>query len=564
MNSPWVWEDVPLPVARLRADGRLQALNLAARRALPSDAIDEDAWRTLLAGNAWRVVVRLPESDGGTDEIAGSTAHLPAPDLLAEAIRQAPLSVTLQDGLGRLIASNDAAARDLLRDPAEKVDAADDRAMAAAQERVRRTGEPEVVELQHVSEAGTRTVMTVQFPVEAGPSVMVGGVGVDITSRITAEAAVTEARDLARDSSRFKDELMSRMSHELRTPLTAILGFGELLQLSTVMDPEDRQSADQVVKAGRNMLLLVDRLLDLARLGGGDLPVPLEATVVGDVVEAALVAVTPLARALGVELRRGDVRGLVVRADPQRLQQVLVNLLDNAVRYGGDGGTVTLSFETFPDVVDVHVDDHGPGLSEDARVGLFTAFERHHPHAGSGLGLALAGGLVTAMGGVLSHADRPEGGTRFTVRLPADPPGAGEPASASGPVPSASAPVTVVYIEDNAGNVRLMERIVGRWPGLTLVPAIQGSIGVELVRRHQPSVVLLDLNLPDMHGSQVLQELTADPATRDIPVVVISADATLTQRRRLLDLGAFAYVTKPFIISDLVSVLEEAFGLPAR
>ena len=563
-GEPWVWEDVPLPVARLRADGSLQALNAAARQALPDEEVDQDAWRDLLAGSSWRVVVRVPEQAGGRDEIAGSLEQLAEPDLLSEAIRQAPVPLTVQDALGRVLAANDAAARGGPEGAAPTVDPTDAGRLAAVEQRVRFSRESEVVEIKQLSDEGPRTVMSVQFPVTAGRSLLVAGLGVDITSRITAEAAVTRSRDLARDASRLRDEFMSRMSHELRTPLTAILGFGELLLLSNDMDEQDRASADQVVHAGRNMLQLVDRLLDLARLSGGDLPVAVEPTVVGDVVEAVLVAVTPLALALAVELKRGDVRGLVVRADPQRLQQVLVNLIDNAVRYGADGGSVALTFERGDDDVAVHVDDDGPGLSDEARASLFTAFERHHPEAGSGLGLALAHGFVTAMGGSLTHTDRPEGGTRFSVRLPFDDPqqvpAPSSPASSRRPHNA----LTVVYIEDNAGNVRLMERVLGRWPGLTLVPAVQGSIGVELVRRHQPAVVLLDLNLPDMHGAQVLQQLRADPTTCDLPVVVISADATLAQRRHLLDLGAFAYLTKPFVISDLVSVLEEAFALPAR
>jgi CheY-like chemotaxis protein len=203
---------------------------------------------------------------------------------------------------------------------------------------------------------------------------------------------------------------------------------------------------------------------------------------------------------------------------------------------------------------------------------LFTPFDRlDAPETsveGTGLGLALSKGLVELMGGSLRAESTIGQGSRFTVELPiAESPtrelGRGTHAlGLDDDAPGVRG--TVLYIEDNPANLRLVERIVARRPGVTLLSAMQGRRGLELAQAHRPDLIVLDLHLPDLPGQEVLATLRADPATREIPVVILSADATPNQMRRLLQQGAHAYLTKPLVIAQLLTVLDELLARAVR
>jgi CheY-like chemotaxis protein/anti-sigma regulatory factor (Ser/Thr protein kinase) len=254
-----------------------------------------------------------------------------------------------------------------------------------------------------------------------------------------------------------------------------------------------------------------------------------------------------------------------VRADPQRLKQVLVNLLSNAIKYNRRGGTVTLACLDRPqNRLRLAVTDTGAGIPAEKIARLFTPFERLDAEQsgveGTGLGLALSKGLVELMGGTLGVESAVGVGSTFWIELPraAAPhllqaPEAGEQAA---PWASAGLTQTVLLIEDNQANVALMASILAQRPGVTLLTAMQGRLGVDLARRHHPDLILLDLHLPDMRGDEVLRGLKDDPATREIPVVVVSADATRDQEERLLAAGARAYLTKPLDVRSFLHVVD--------
>ena len=262
---------------------------------------------------------------------------------------------------------------------------------------------------------------------------------------------------------------------------------------------------------------------------------------------------------------------LHVLADRQRLQQVLLNLLSNAVKYNRRGGAVTVSCEGAAGYrLRIHVSDTGPGIAPDKLERLFTPFDRLGAEAtgveGTGLGLALSKHLVDAMQGMMHVRSQVGMGSTFSVELPlVKGPAAIEdslPVAASGPDDdSDKARLKDLYIEDNASNLRLVERIMGRRPGVTLLSAMYGRVGLELAREHQPDLILLDRHLPDLLGDEVLRFLRGDPRTRDIPVVILSADASSSQMQRLLAAGARAYLTKPFDVGNLLKVVDE---LPRR
>ncbi len=375
----------------------------------------------------------------------------------------------------------------------------------------------------------------------------------------------------AETASRAKSEFLSRMSHELRTPLNSILGFAQVLEMDS-LGPEQCESVGYIVKGGRHLLRLIDEVLDIARIEAGRLAIPPEPVPVRDIVREALDLVTPIAAEGHISLLDDSACGAPgehVLADGQRLKQVLLNLLSNAIKYNRKGGTVTLSCaRTAAGRLRIKVSDTGRGLPPDALERLFTPFERLGADQagieGTGLGLALSKRLVEAMGGTLGVESTLGRGSAFWVeltlaespvdRLPRDGQGPVSPASPAAP----SQGGIVLYVEDNLSNVQLIKRLLAHRPGVRLLPVMQGRLALDLASQHNPDLILLDLQLPDIPGDEVLRRLRETPETRHIPVIVISADATPGQTERLRTAGAWQYLTKPLDVKKFLSLLDEA------
>jgi PAS domain S-box-containing protein len=394
----------------------------------------------------------------------------------------------------------------------------------------------------------------------------VASVFIDITDLKAAEAATQVALLEAERANVGKTEFLSRMSHELRTPLNAILGFGQLLEMGE-LEAGHRESVRLIVGAGEHLLELIDEVLDIARVEQGEMRLSLEPVLVGEVTTEAVEMLRPLARRRGIRIVDDGLGGDVyVRADRQRLKQVIVNLLANAVKYNRDGGEVRIESARSGDhAFRLTVSDTGIGIAEDDLGRLFQPFERlsadRAETEGTGLGLALTRHLVEVMDGTIGLTSRLGEGSVFWVEFPiAEAPEeqlAVELTQAPKlPIPSSSRRSTVLYVEDNLSNVRLVQEIMGLRPGVVLKVATHGRVAVEMALEHRPDLILLDLNLPDIPGSDVLRELKSDDRTAAIPVVIVSADATLDQPKRLLAQGASEYVTKPFDIPRLLSLID--------
>jgi signal transduction histidine kinase/CheY-like chemotaxis protein len=379
----------------------------------------------------------------------------------------------------------------------------------------------------------------------------------EITERRRAEVEAGRAN-------RAKSEFLSRMSHELRTPLNGIIGFAQLLELE-MNGAEQRESVDHILKGGRHLLALINEVLDLARIEAGKLAMSPEPVLVKDVVRASVDLIRPQAAKRHVSIIDTVADDRYMTADRQRLQQVLLNLLSNAVKYNKDGGLVRIACgDGPPGRLRLTVSDTGGGIEPEQMQRLFTPFDRlgaeHTAIEGTGLGLALSHHLVDAMGGTLSATSQVGEGTTFIIELQT---ASNQSLHVESVVPvgsdgaAAEARGTVLYIEDNLANLRLLERIVGRRPGVTLISAMQGNRGLELARDHRPQLILLDLHLPDVPGSQVLARLLADPVTKAIPVVILSADATPGQMSRLVEQGAHAYLTKPLEVQQILALLDD-------
>ena len=393
----------------------------------------------------------------------------------------------------------------------------------------------------------------------------------DITQRKRAEGVLIDAMASADRANEAKSEFVSRMSHELRTPLNVILGFAQVLRLDP-LPPNQDEAVGHILSAGHHLLELINDVLDLSRMESGGIAFSIESVPVVQAVEQSLALIQPLAAERGIATQfipDGTAVGLLAMSDHQRLKQVLLNLLSNAVKYNRDSGSVTITCGlTSTGTVRIQVADTGPGISAENLHLLFEPFERLGAEAttapGTGLGLALSKRFVEAMGGTIGATTTVGEGTAFWVELPSAGYGQAEPhdaAVAPQPLPLPSLrPVTILYIEDNLANLQLVERVLARFRTVTMMPAVQGRVGLDLARQHRPDLVLLDVHLPDMSGEEVLATLRAHPATEHIPVIVVSADATRGQIDRLTAAGAFAYLTKPIDVREFIAVIERALG----
>jgi signal transduction histidine kinase/CheY-like chemotaxis protein len=394
--------------------------------------------------------------------------------------------------------------------------------------------------------------------------------------RAVSEAEAIEARRSAEVANRAKTEFLSRMSHELRTPLNAVLGFAQVLEMDE-LGPAQRESVRYIRRGGEQLLSLINEVLDISRIEIGALSLSPEPVWLPDVLEEQQALMAPLARErdVTVVVRATTAAAGHVLADRQRLKQVLLNLLSNAVKYNRRGGTVSIAVhEVAGDRLRIEVTDTGFGIAADKLERLFVPFDRLGAEAsgieGTGIGLALARRLAEEMGGSLTVRSVPDEGSTFSVELARVSDPLLQQAAIESPPPatfraaatvSPAAPAkTVLHVEDNLSNLRLVEHLVLKRPEVRLITAIQGRRGLELAREHRPDLILLDLHLPDMPGLDVLAELRTDPLTRRIPVTIVSADATPGLIERLKAAGAHGHLAKPLGAEAFLAVLDSVPG----
>jgi PAS domain S-box-containing protein len=426
-------------------------------------------------------------------------------------------------------------------------------------------------ELVQTRRDGSKIIVASRWALKGGPDSSgdtVLQINTDVTERKQAEAALHHAREEAERANQAKNEFLSRMSHELRTPMNSILGFGQLLELEE-LSSQQREGVEHILKAGRHLLGLIDEVLDISRIESGQMSMSLEPVQLTLSVREVLQLIEPMAadKRIRVRVALEDPDATHIRCDRQRYNQVLLNLLSNAVKYNRENGELHVWLEQKDMTARVSVRDTGYGIPEDRMRDLFRPFDRlgmdQSPVEGTGLGLALSKRLTELMGGELGVESVQGQGSTFWVEFPL------VTAPTATPVADSQATLvhsgtkgehSVLYIEDNLANLRLVEQILQRRPDITLMSAMQGTIGLELARQHHPDIVLLDLHLPDMGGDEALEQLRNAPETQDIEVVVVSADATESQKRRLLEAGASDYLTKPLDVNRFIDVLDRSLA----
>jgi PAS domain S-box-containing protein len=391
---------------------------------------------------------------------------------------------------------------------------------------------------------------------------------IDITRRKEAENELVRARKEAEEANRSKSEFLSRMSHELRTPMNSILGFAQLLEMNNDLPDSQRKGVKHIMNNGRHLLKLINEVLDMARIESGKISMSIENIQIQETIKEAVDIIKPLMKEKNISLKLlEDLSETVfVKADKQRLIQVLVNLLSNAVKYNKPNGSIILNFFINPankDFIRITIKDTGVGI-EDANISrLFIPFERIETEdfspEGTGLGLPIALELMHIMNGNIGVKSQYGVGSTFWVDIPLAEHQSRDMVNQDTAVSVLSDPVervaTILYIEDNLSNTDLIKQVMSNLrPNIKLVCDMHGKKTISLAKQHKPDLILLDLNLPDIHGSEVLGELKNDAETAHIPVVVLTADATQSQMKKLMQTGARAYLTKPV---DLVNLLIE-------
>ena len=387
-----------------------------------------------------------------------------------------------------------------------------------------------------------------------------------------------QARREAERSNEMKSVFLATMSHELRTPLNAILGFAQILNSDNwPSTPAQKKTfASHILQAGKHLLVLINEVLDLAKVESGTLTVSIEPVALGPVLAECAALVAPLADRRQIALSFPATAAAHILCDRTRLKQVMINILSNAIKYNRERGSVTLSCAPGDDgKVSIGVRDTGAGLDPAQLAQLFEPFNRLGREAGgeegTGIGLVLTRRLVELMGGNLSVESTVDVGTTFWVSFPrceqiALPAAPLESSGANGPGRSRPSRTlsTLLYIEDNPANLRLVEEIVLPRTDLRLLSAPEGQTGIALARQHLPHVILVDINLPGIDGYEIRRRLRADPRTARIPVIAVSANAMPRDVAYGKDAGFYCYLTKPIDIEEFSAAIDRALAEHAR
>jgi PAS domain S-box-containing protein len=407
----------------------------------------------------------------------------------------------------------------------------------------------------------------------SGHEPLLGGISLDITSRKQSELALIKAKNEAEKANHAKSEFLSRMSHELRTPLNSILGFAQLMEMG-VLSPKQKKGVNHILSSGRHLLSLINEVLNISGIEAGKQmlmsePVQLVG-LIHEIIDSIQVAANK--RNLTIEFADSPANSLYVLADSVRLKQVLINLINNAIKYNNEGGKVTIVTSLQPTndhgntFLRISISDNGNGINPEDISKLFQAFERIGADKtgveGTGLGLMVVKKLTEAMGGNVGVDSEPGIGSTFWIELPltrnrkhvtkksfvSSTRGLGKTKQGE----------TILYIEDNHSNIELVEDILAsHHPEINLVTSNYGKQTIELARIHKPLLILLDLDLPDIQGDEVLDELLEDTFTKSIPVIIVSANAMPFQVEKLMQAGALDYLTKPLDVIRFLNAIDQ-------
>jgi signal transduction histidine kinase/ActR/RegA family two-component response regulator len=391
--------------------------------------------------------------------------------------------------------------------------------------------------------------------------------------------ALAQVNEELRRLDQLKSEFLAMVSHELRTPLTAIIGYSRLLtrQVHGPLSARQLEHQEAIFRSAQRLSDLINDLLDVSRLEAGRIELNPRPTRVRQIVDQVTAVVAVAAQAKQLRIDNAVPADLpLVNADPSRLQQVLVNLVGNGVKFSSTGGLVRVSAGRQRDQVWVAVEDRGVGIPRDELMRIWDPFYQveapmQRRHGGSGLGLAIVRRLVELHGGVVRAESEGENrGSRFTFTLPvAAEPAAVEPAGS--PEPVAVEPFLngreVLVVEDEPQTQNLMRLVVEDVLGGVARICDDGEQAIREAAERPPTLILLDLMLPRLSGWEVARRLRQSPRTSGVPIIAVSALSRPQEREAALHAGCEAYLTKPFTPDDLTRVVTatmQSHGVGAR
>lgn len=394
----------------------------------------------------------------------------------------------------------------------------------------------------------------------------------------TAISEAERAKIEAEKANQAKSEFLSRMSHELRTPMNAILGFTQMMLKDTQnpLNEIHQTDANHIIKAGKHLLELINEILDLSRIESGQFSVSNKNYHLGDIMEEVLEIINPTATKHNIQLAcdMKQFKDVYVFADSVRLKQVILNLLSNGIKYNNPNGSVKVIKEISKDKQTIRLKfiDTGAGIPSDKLKDIFEPFNRLEADKtaieGTGIGLSICEKLMEMMGGNLKAESVVGVGSEFSIEIPI-----GQPVeNRDRVIPSPREPelsnleannagsILALYIEDNAENLALVERMISEIPAIKLISATRAKIGIELAKAHRPDIVLMDINMPEMDGFQALERLQSLEETNRIPVVAVSANAMEKDIEKAKQAGFNDYITKPIEIQNFISVISQTLG----
>jgi signal transduction histidine kinase/ActR/RegA family two-component response regulator len=385
------------------------------------------------------------------------------------------------------------------------------------------------------------------------------------------------ARIEAEEASHAKSNFLSRTSHELRTPLNAILGFAQLLE-SDLPEGRQKNSANLIIGAGKHLLKLINEVLDIARIESGDIAMYVSTFNLADLLDETTNYIRPLGKIRDIEIQTSYEKDMTLCTDRQKLMQVILNLLSNALKYGPENAVVLLRAYEKNEEIFIEVEDTGKGIAPERRTRVFTPFDRLGAEKttteGTGLGLALSKQMMDAMGGSITISDQK---SVFTLSLPKKNHAQETQTivvspinqSAQAPTPPTTLDATktknvklnVLYVEDNASNRALVEAIVKRHHSLKLHLANNLKEGLHYLKNIAPDLFMIDLHLPDGTGEVLIQAIKNDVRFKTTPILVLSADAMPETIARVKKLDITEYFTKPLDIARFNQYLQQLLAL---
>ncbi|MFH2123286.1 MAG: PAS domain S-box protein [Pseudomonadota bacterium] len=394
----------------------------------------------------------------------------------------------------------------------------------------------------------------------------------ETTHYVAMKENITElikARQQADASNKAKSQFLSRMSHELRTPLNAINGFSMLLMGSKThpLSPRQLQQVSQINTAGHHLLELINEILDLSRIESGRMSLSIEPISLMDGLQTCLPLVESLASHNNITIHIDDsaMSLPLIRADLTRFKQVLLNLLSNAIKYNRPGGTVTITAADEKGMGCIRVIDTGIGIPKEKQREIFVPFSRlgqdHTAIEGTGIGMTISKQLVELMQGTIDLESIPDEGTTFQICLPLADQGAEKkhtPPQMTVHAGTAPTAATILYIDDNAAGIAVMREVMAQWPHYSLVVRKTAKKGIQAVTILNPDLIIMDINMPDMSGIEAFTVLQQNSATRNIPVIALSADTLPDTAERCRELGFYDYFVKPVDAQVLQAVLAAA------